>query len=123
MNDFTFDTTGAQTSFWLVEGTAARKLQPDEQVEADHVFFNEDVKVYAIYREDNGQEFFHNRLRPLMFIWHNREYHVRDVTYVWRENQGQSEVYHFTVSDGASVFELAYHVHSLDWKISGTYSE
>ena len=123
MNNFTVTTTGVQSSFWPVEGTADRKLRPDEEVKMNHALLNENVKVYAIYQEDGNQKISHKRLRPLMFIWRNREYQVRDITYVWRENQGQSEVYHFTVSDGASIFELAYHAHSLDWKLSGTYSE
>lgn len=123
MNNFAIRTAKNQTSFWPVEGTAARKSQPEEEVEMTHTHINENVKVYAIYREGTDREFPHSKLRPVMFIWRNREYQVQDITYVWREAQGQSEVYHFTVSDGASVFELSYNAKALDWTISGVYSE
>jgi len=112
-----------QTSFWPVEGNAARKAEPEKEAEVTHHCLNENVKVYAIYKETGDRQFPHDRLRPVMFIWRNREYRVQDVTYVWRETQGQAEIYHFTVSDGASVFELSYNAKALDWAITGTYTE
>lgn len=112
-----------QTSLWPVEGSAARKAEPDREDTVTHHRLNENVKVYAIYKETGDRQFPHDRLRPVMFIWRNREYRVQDVTYVWREAQGQAEVYHFTVSDGANVFELSYNAKALDWTISGVYNE
>ncbi|HTW91497.1 MAG TPA: DUF6504 family protein [bacterium] len=88
-----------------------------------HQRLSENVKVYAIYNETGDPKFPHDKLRPFMFIWRNREYRVQNITYVWRETQGQAEVYHFTVSDGANVFELAYNAKALDWTITGTYAE
>ncbi len=115
--------SGFQTAFWPVEGSAARKSEPKNEATVTHHRLNESIKVYAIYKETGDRRFPHDRLRPVMFIWRNREYRVQDVTYVWRENLGQAEVYHFTVSDGATVFELSYNAKNLDWTISGTYSE
>jgi hypothetical protein len=112
-----------QTSFWPVEGSAARKVEPEKEATVTHHRLSENVKVYAIYKETGDQRFPHDKLRPVMFIWRNREYRVQDVTYVWRETLGQAEVYHFTVSDGANVFELSYNAKALDWTITGTYSE
>ncbi len=88
-----------------------------------HLRINERVKVYAFYKEAGSHGFPHDKLRPVLFIWRNQEYRVRDVTYVWRENQGQSDIYHFTVSDGTNVFELCYNAKQLEWTIAGTYSE
>ena len=112
-----------QTSFWPVEGSAARKVEPEKEATVTHQRLCENVKVYAIYKETGDRQFPHDKLRPVMFIWRNREYRVQDVTYVWRETLGQAEVYHFTVSDGANVFELSYNAKALDWTITGTYSE
>ena len=114
--------TAFQTSFWPVEDNSAGQAAPEE-AEVTHHRLNENVKVYAIYNETGDGKFPHDKLRPVMFIWRNREYRVQDVTYVWREIQGQAEVYHFTVSDGANVFELSYNAKALDWTITGTYSE
>ena len=111
-----------QTSFWPVEGSPAGEAEPEE-AKVTHHRLSENVKVYAIYKEIGDRQFPHDKLRPVMFIWRNREYRVQDVTYVWRETQGQAEVYHFTVSDGANVFELSYNAKALDWTITGTYSE
>lgn len=88
-----------------------------------HNRFNEQVKVYALYNHPQDRRFPHDKLRPVMFIWRNREHRVKDVTYVWRENHGSADIYHFTVSDGANVFELCYNAQTFDWSIAGTYCE
>jgi hypothetical protein len=111
-----------QTSLWPAEDSSAAETELEE-AEVTHHRLSENVKVYAIYIETGDRKFPHDKLRPVMFIWRNREYRVQDVTYVWRETLGQAEVYHFTVSDGANVFELSYNAKALDWTITGTYSE
>ncbi|MEO0073170.1 MAG: DUF6504 family protein [candidate division WOR-3 bacterium] len=88
-----------------------------------HTRLNEQVKVYALYNQPREQRFPHDRLRPVMFIWRNREYRIQEVTYVWRENHGSADIYHFTVSDGASLFELCYNAKTFEWRIVGTYCE
>ena len=114
--------TASQTSLWPVDDSPAA-VTDMEEAEMTHHRISENVKVYAVYSETGDRKFPHDRLRPVMFIWRNREYRVQDVTYVWRETQGQAEVYHFAVSDGANVFELSYNAKALDWTITGTYSE
>jgi|WetSurMetagenome_2_1015567.scaffolds.fasta_scaffold62813_2 hypothetical protein len=115
-----------QTSFWPVEGSPAGETEIEE-AEVTHHRLSETIKVYALYGDNPNMgaitKFPHDKLRPVMFIWRNREYRVQDVTYVWREIQGQAEVYHFSVSDGVNVFELSYNAKALDWTINGTYSE
>jgi hypothetical protein len=111
-----------QTSFWPAEDRSAAETELEE-AEVTHHRLSENVKVYAMYNETGDRKFPHDKLRPVMFIWRNREYRVQDVTYVWREIQGQAEVYHFTVSDGASVFELSYNAKALDLTITGVYNE
>jgi hypothetical protein len=123
MKVVTGETTLGQTSFWHTAGSAALKSQPAKEATVTHTRLNEHVKVYALYKETDDRRFPHDKLRPMMFIWRNQEYRVQDVTYVWRENRGESEVYHFTVSDGANVFELCYNARSFDWTLSGVYAE
>jgi len=115
--------SGFQTAFWPRKDCAAVRSQPKKEAEVTHQRLSESVKVYAIYQETGDRRFPHDKLRPVMFIWRNREYRVQDVTYVWRETLGQAEIYHFTVSDGATVFELSYNAKALDWTITGTYAE
>ncbi len=113
-----------QTSLWPseIEDGLVTATEPEE-ADMTHHRLSENVQVYAMYSETGDRKFPHDKLRPVMFIWRNREYRVQDVTYVWREIQGQAEVYHFAVSDGANVFELSYNAKTLDWTITGTYSE
>jgi hypothetical protein len=111
-----------QDSLWPMDGSAALKPQPAKEGNMTHTRLNENVKVYAVYKQGTDRRFPHDKLRPVMFIWRNQEYRVRDITYVWRENRGESEIYHFTVSDGNNVFELCYHARSFDWSITGTYN-
>ncbi|MGD0843807.1 MAG: hypothetical protein ABSA06_05480 [Geobacteraceae bacterium] len=40
-----------------------------------------------------------NRVAPVWFDWRRRKYTVREVTYSWRERQGEATVFHFAVSD------------------------
>jgi len=84
---------------------------------------NETVKVYALYASPSRPSAPHERLRPVMFIWRNREYRVQDVTYVWRENRGDSEMYHYAVSDGANVYELCYETRTFNWTLSSVSCE
>jgi hypothetical protein len=117
-------TPTSQTALWPTNGSAALKSQPAEKEgNVTHTRLNESIKVYALYKQTGDRRFPHDKLRPVMFIWRNQEYRVQDITYVWRENRGESEVYHYTVSDGANVFELCYHARSFDWTLTGTYSE
>jgi hypothetical protein len=84
---------------------------------------NESVKVYAVYNEAGNRHSPHDRLKPVMFVWRNQEYRVQDVTYVWRESRGESELYHYAVSDGANVYELCYETHSFNWTLSSVSCE
>ena len=94
---------------------------------------NERVRVYAVYNEPGERCAPHERLRPVAFCWRNRQYRVREVTYVWRESRGESELYHFAVTAGEdrrpavgetgnspdqSVYELCYETRSLNWTLA-----
>lgn len=59
-----------------------------------------------------------NRVEPVWFDWRRRKYTVREITYTWRERQGEATVFHFAVSDGADLFELAYNADSQIWALT-----
>jgi hypothetical protein len=59
-----------------------------------------------------------NRVAPVWFDWRRRKHTVREVTYSWRERQGEATVFHFAVSDGADLFELAYNADSQLWALT-----
>ncbi|MCL4874289.1 hypothetical protein KJ039_09435 [bacterium] len=66
------------------------------------------IKVVAVF--DSG-------VRPVKFKWRGRVYGVKEITYTWASREGSARILHFTVSDGATLFELAYNSSSLGWSI------
>jgi hypothetical protein len=59
-----------------------------------------------------------NRVEPVWFDWRLRKYTVREITYTWRDRQGEATVLHFAVRDGADLFELAYNADSQIWALT-----
>ena len=57
------------------------------------------------------------RIKPLRFRWSGRLFDVKEITYLWKSTEGQSEIYHFSVSDGRSLYELAFDTGSLLWRL------
>jgi hypothetical protein len=56
-------------------------------------------------------------IRPIKFKWSGRLVTVKEVTYTWKSREGQASVHHFSVSDGASLYELSFHTQSLVWRL------
>jgi hypothetical protein len=71
----------------------------------------EDIKVIAVF--DRG-------VKPVKFRWRGRLYAITEVTHSWSSKDGSSSILHFSVTDGASLFELAYNQGSLRWSIEAS---
>ena len=65
-----------------------------------------------------GVVFERSRVKPAWFIWANRRYHVREVTQRWHTREGAAAILHLGVSDGATVFELAFNQQTLVWTMA-----
>lgn len=57
------------------------------------------------------------KLKPIRFKWSERTFEVREVTYSWKTREGQVDIYHFSVTDGKSLYELSFNTSSLVWKL------
>lgn len=57
------------------------------------------------------------RIKPLKFNWSGRLLEVREITYTWKTREGHNEIYHFSVTDGKTLYELSFDTDSLIWKI------
>lgn len=68
----------------------------------------EGIKVIAVF--DRG-------VTPVKFRWRGRLYAIKEVTHSWSTKEGASSILHFSVTDGATLFELAYDRASLVWSI------
>ncbi len=59
------------------------------------------------------------KIKPVWFIWEGRTYYIKDITYVWNSQEGQSLLYYFSVTDRAgNPYELCYHTDSNTWHLS-----
>jgi hypothetical protein len=76
----------------------------------------EDVFVIAAFWGNS-------RLKPLRFIWSNRQIQVKDVTYEWATSTGESRQLHFSVTDGSTLYELSFNTSSVNWTLEGVETE
>ncbi len=71
----------------------------------------EPVEVIALF--DRGM----TPLRPLRFRWKGSVYRVREITFTWSTNDGSAPVLHFSVHDGAALYELLYNKSTMKWTL------
>jgi hypothetical protein len=57
------------------------------------------------------------KIKPVRFKWSGRLREVKDITYSWTTKEGQSKIYHFSVSDGKTLYELSFDTSSLLWRL------
>ncbi|MEK6590564.1 MAG: hypothetical protein AABZ11_07785 [Nitrospinota bacterium] len=72
----------------------------------------EPIKVMAIFDKDGR-----HGVMPVKFKWNNRVYPVKEITYTWRTKEGNASVLHFSVTDGASLYELTYNQSTMKWSL------
>ncbi len=56
-----------------------------------------------------------SKLRPVWFDWKERKHEVKEVTYHWRQWRGTELFLHYSVHDGAALYELAYNATQQLW--------
>ncbi|MBM4144668.1 MAG: hypothetical protein FJ240_00110 [Nitrospira sp.] len=57
------------------------------------------------------------KIKPLRFRWSGKLFEVRDITYSWQTKEGLSKIYHFSISDGNTLYELSFDTFSLLWRL------
>lgn len=77
--------------------------------------FGDRLEVFA--RFNNGT------VTPVWFSWRGRRYDIEKVTFAWQERRGRSVVRHFSVTDGASIFEIGYDSENAVWKLLSIYTD
>lgn len=70
----------------------------------------EPIKVMAVFDCD---------IRPVKFKWHGRVYPIKEITHTWSSRDGSVRSIHFAVSDGATLFDIAYDTVSMRWTLEG----
>ncbi len=69
---------------------------------------NKKVEVAAV---------FSGGVRPVKFRWNGRVYPVEEITYTWRTRDGEASLVHFSVTDGATLYELVYNQSTMEWSL------
>jgi hypothetical protein len=64
-----------------------------------------------------GVVFEQGAVRPAWFSWRGRRYAITDVTLRWHTKEGSAALLHLGVSDGATLFELAFNQQTLTWML------
>jgi hypothetical protein len=57
------------------------------------------------------------RIRPMRFRWTGKLFEVKEITYTWTTREGESKLYHFSISDGKALYELSFDTTSLLWRL------
>jgi hypothetical protein len=57
------------------------------------------------------------RVRPVRFNWSGRLFEIKEITYTWKTKEGKKNIYHFSVTDGGSLYELTFDADSLLWRL------
>ena len=72
---------------------------------------NEQIQVGAVFGKGK------RLLRPVWFVWKNRRHVIREITYTWKTDEGRSILYHFSVTDGVNLYNIAFHPDRMIWKL------
>jgi hypothetical protein len=70
---------------------------------------NEKIEVLAWFRK--------GKLEPQLFIWNNKEYKIKKVTYNWQERRGRETISFFSVDTGNDIYQISFNNTSLTWQI------
>lgn len=73
------------------------------------------VRVAVIF--DTGAGVGINGLKPVKFSWRARDFSIKEVTYSWETREGAASIAHFSVTDGTSLYELAYNQSAMSWTL------
>ena len=57
------------------------------------------------------------KIRPVRFKWSGRLFEVKEITYSWQTKEGRKKIYHFSVTDGKTLYELSFDTNSLLWRM------
>lgn len=64
-----------------------------------------------------GAVFQDNVVKPKWFIWNNRKYEVKAITFRWKNRIGADVVSYFSVSDGNNLYQISLSQKHLLWTL------
>lgn len=80
-----------------------------------HDQINEPIEVIASFKKAD--------IVPRLFVWRRKMYKIDKVHLVHTSQIGREMIYHFSVTDSANYFQLAFNPFNLSWMLETIYSE
>ncbi|MFH1367999.1 MAG: hypothetical protein ABII64_02605 [Elusimicrobiota bacterium] len=75
----------------------------------EETIINEPIDVGAVFGK--------NKIRPKWFLWKNRKYEIKETTFTWQDREGEANIIFFSVTDGATLFEISLNQKTLAWRL------
>ena len=82
---------------------------PETSDSHDPKQLNEKIQVLAWFKNA--------KIYPRRFIWNNKIYKVKDITYNWQERHGQEIISCFSVDTGSDLYQISFNNTSYGWRI------
>lgn len=76
---------------------------------------SESINVWAFFKN--------TKITPYVFFWKKRRIKVDAVNLVHTTNEGNSLIYHFSISANGNFYELAFHLSKLKWFLEAVEEE
>ena len=70
---------------------------------------NERIEVLTWFKAD--------KIYPRIFIWKNKKYKIKAITYNWQERLGKETINYFSVNTGSNLYQISFNNTSYSWKI------
>ena len=58
------------------------------------------------------------KIQPRLFVWNNKEYEIKKITYTWQERRGQELISHFSVSTGTDLYQISFNNTTFSWRLN-----
>jgi len=71
---------------------------------------NERIQVLAWFK--NG------KILPRQFVWNNKNYKIKEITYNWQEHKGREIINCFSVSTGNDLYQISFNNITYGWRIN-----
>ena len=73
------------------------------------------------YQEDPlevGVIFQKGKIIPKWFVWKDRRYAIKEITYQWQDHRGGETLHFFSVSDGINIYQIFLNNKHLSWRLA-----
>lgn len=57
------------------------------------------------------------RIKPVWFDLNRKKHSIRQITNVWRDCRGETQLIHFHVTDEGALYELVYNLTTTRWSL------